>query len=255
MALYAAPRLLPAGDGAVSVELDDEISREANARALTLERLLLAARLPGLVDTVPTFRALLVHYDPLVLPWATLRARLLELSGRLADAPPPPGRRVELPCAYGGEHGPDLEDVARRLGLAPGGGRGAPCGGGALRLLRRLHAGPPVHGGAARAADDPAARPAPDQDARRAASRSAGRRPPSTRWRAPAASGCWAGPRCASTTPARPTPILLRAGDHVRFRPIEPAEYAASRRPSRRGATTPGSRPTREPSPARERSR
>ena len=97
MGLYPAPRLLPAGDGAVSVELGDEISRDANTRALTLERLLLDAGLPGLVDTVPTFRALLVQYDPLVLPWAALRARLLELAGRLADAPPPPGRWVELP--------------------------------------------------------------------------------------------------------------------------------------------------------------
>src|SRR5262249_31093576 len=119
MGLYAAPRLLLAGDGAVSVELGDEISRDANARALTLERLLLDARLPGLLDTVPTFRALLVEYDPLVLPWSTLRARLLELSDGLADASPPPGRRVELPCAYGGTHGPDLEEVARRLALAP----------------------------------------------------------------------------------------------------------------------------------------
>ena len=91
MTLYAVPRLLPAGDGAVSVELADEISREANSRALTLERLLLDARLPGLVDTVPTFRSLLVHYDPLVLPWATLRAHLSDLVGRLANAHPPPG--------------------------------------------------------------------------------------------------------------------------------------------------------------------
>ena len=146
MGLYPTPRLLPAGDAAVSVELGDEISREANARALTLERLLLDARLPGLVDTVPTFRSLLVHYDPLVLPWATLRARLLDLAERLADARPPPGRRVELPCAYGGAHGPDLEEVAPPAGAHAGGGRPAPRRRGALRLLRRLHAGSPVHG-------------------------------------------------------------------------------------------------------------
>src|SRR6185436_1891295 len=30
-----------------------------------------------------------------------------------------PGRRVELPVRYGGEGGPDLEDVARHTGLAP----------------------------------------------------------------------------------------------------------------------------------------
>src|SRR5512145_410168 len=119
MGVYSTPRFLPAGDGAVSVELGDDISREANTRALTLERLLLDAGLPGLVDTIPTFRSLLVHSDPLVLPWATLRTRLSDLVAGLAVARPPAGRRVELPCAYGGVHGPDLETVARRLGLTP----------------------------------------------------------------------------------------------------------------------------------------
>src|SRR5262249_17814778 len=95
-------------------------SREANARALTLERLLLAARLPGLIDTVPSFRALLVQYDARVLPWATLHARLSELALRLADAPPPPGRRVELPCASGGPPRPAPEEVAGRLHLTAG---------------------------------------------------------------------------------------------------------------------------------------
>ena len=84
MPLYAEPRFLPAGDVAVSVELADEISREANARVLTLERLLVEARLPGLVETLPTFRSLLVVYDPLVLAWDALRA---------ASAPSSPGSR------------------------------------------------------------------------------------------------------------------------------------------------------------------
>ncbi len=119
MALYAEPRLLPAGDRAVSVELADEISREANARVLTLERLLAAEPIRGLVETLPTFRSLLVCYDPLVLSWEELAGRIRGLVPRLPGAAPPPGRRVELPCAYGGEHGPDLEEVARRVGLAP----------------------------------------------------------------------------------------------------------------------------------------
>ena len=67
MTIYAEPRFLPAGDCAVSVELGDEISREANGRVLTLERLLAEAGIPGVVETLPTFRSLLVHYDPLAL--------------------------------------------------------------------------------------------------------------------------------------------------------------------------------------------
>lgn len=119
MSLYAEPRFLPAGDLAVSVELADEISREANARVLTLERLLTDLALPGVVETLPTFRSLLVTYDPLVLAHEELLARIRALVPRLEAAAPPPGRRVELPCAYGGEHGPDLGEVARRLDLTP----------------------------------------------------------------------------------------------------------------------------------------
>lgn len=119
MSLYAEPRFLPAGDLAVSVELADEISREANARVLTLERLLTDLALPGVVETLPTFRSLLVTYDPLVLAHEELLARIRALAPRLEAAAPPPGRRVELPCAYGGEHGPDLDEVARRLDLTP----------------------------------------------------------------------------------------------------------------------------------------
>ena len=226
MGLYPAPRLLPAGDAAVSVELGDDISREANTRALTLERLLLDARLPGLVDTVPTFRSLLVQYDPLVLPWGTLRARLLDLVERLADARPPPGRRVELPCAYGGVHGPDLEEVARRLGLAPA-------------EVVRLHAGAEHYvyfvgftPGLPYMAGQPAELTIPRLDRPRV------KTPPgsvaiggtqTSIYSVESPGGFW----LLGRTPVRlydptaPDPILLQAGDRVRFRPIEPPEFEA----------------------------
>jgi KipI family sensor histidine kinase inhibitor len=226
MGLYEAPRLLPAGDGAVSVELGDEISREANARALTLERLLLDARLPGLVDTVPSFRALLVQYDPLALPWAALHARLLELVSRLADASPPPGRRVELPCAYGGGHGPDLEEVARRLGLTPA-------------EVVRLHAGADHYvyfvgftPGLPYMAGQPERLTIPRLDRPRvktpAGSVGIGGTQTSI-YSVESPGGFWLLGRTPVRLydPAGAEPILLRAGDHVRFRPIEPAEFDA----------------------------
>jgi inhibitor of KinA len=226
MGLYASPRFLPAGDAAVSVELGDDISREASARVLTLERLLLEAHLPGLLDTVPTFRALLVQYDPLVLPWATLRARLEALVGRLADAPPPPGRRVELPCAYGGAHGPDLEEVARRLGLAPD-------------EVIALHAGAEHYvyfvgftPGLPYMAGQPERLTIPRLERPRV------KTPPGSVgiggaqtaiYSVESPGGFW----LLGRTPLRlydPTaedPILLRAGDRVRFRPITAAEFDA----------------------------
>ena len=224
MTLYAAPRFLSAGDLAVSVELADEISREANARVLTLERLLADARVPGIVETVPTFRALLVHYDPLVLSWDALRARVEALAPHLADAVPPPGRRVELPCAYGGEYGPELPEVAERLGLPPG-------------EVVRLHAGaehlvyfigftpglPYMAGMPERLAIPRLGRP---------------------RTKTPAGSVAIGGAQCSIYPvespggfwilgrtplllydPSAPDPILLRPGDWVRFRPIDAVEF------------------------------
>ena len=224
MGLYPAPRLLPAGDGAVSVELADDISREANARALTLERLLLEARLPGLVDTVPSFRALLVQYDARVLPWATLRARLSEFALRLADAPPPPGRRVELPCAYGGLHGSDLEEVARRLHLTPGEVVALHAGAEHYVYFVGFTPGLPYMAGQPERLtiprlDRPRTKTPPGSVAIGGAQTSI--------YSVESPGGFW----LLGRTPLRlydPTaaePILLRAGDRVRFRPIDAAEF------------------------------
>jgi inhibitor of KinA len=224
--IYAEPRLLPAGDLAVSVELADEISREANARVLTLERLLAEARLPGVIETVPTFRALLIHYDPLVLPWGELEARLCALIPRLAGAAPPPGRRVELPCAYGGEHGPDLEEVARRLALTPEEVAALHAGAEQLVYFIGFTPGLPYLTGM------PERLTIPRLD-----------RP---RTKTPPGSVGIGGTQCAiysvespggfwllGRTPLRlydpdaADPILLRPGDHVRFRPIDGDEFRA----------------------------
>jgi KipI family sensor histidine kinase inhibitor len=226
MGVYSTPRLLPAGDGAVSVELGDDISREANTRALTLERLLLDAGLPGIVDTVPTFRSLLVHYDPLVLPWATLRARLSDLVAGLAGARPPAGRRVELPCAYGGVHGPDLETVARRLGLTP-------------EDVVRLHAGTEHYvyfvgftPGLPYMAGQPPELTIPRLDRPRtktpAGSVGIGGTQTSI-YSVESPGGFWLLGRTPVRLydPAAPDPILLRAGDRVHFRPIDAAEFDA----------------------------
>ncbi|HEV8306383.1 MAG TPA: 5-oxoprolinase subunit PxpB [Methylomirabilota bacterium] len=224
--IYAEPRVLPAGDLAVSVELADEISREANARVRTLERLLAEARLPGIVETVPTFRSLLVSYDPLVLGWEDLLGHLQALVPRLAAAAPPPGRRVELPCAYGGEHGPDLEEVARRLGLAPD-------------EVVRLHAGAEYFvyfvgftPGLPYMTGMPERLTIPRLDRPRT------KTPPGSVgiggsqcsiYSVESPGGFWVLGRTplALYAPASAEPILLRAGDRVRFRPIDADEFRA----------------------------
>jgi inhibitor of KinA len=115
--IYAEPRLLPCGDRALSVELGDEISRDVNARVLALDYLLRQAALPGITETVPSFRALLVYYDPALIEYERLDALLRALVARARPEVLPPARVVELPCCYGGELGFELEAAAAKLQL------------------------------------------------------------------------------------------------------------------------------------------
>lgn len=119
MAIYEHPRLLPAGDRALTIELADEISPEVNSTIRALGMALAGEHLPGLVDIVPTYRSLLVYYDPLTLGLADLERRILELSG-VEPASLPPPRLLHIPTHYGGEHGPDMEFVAQHTGLTAG---------------------------------------------------------------------------------------------------------------------------------------
>ena len=112
------PRLLPSGDSAVTVEFSRNIDDEANQRVLALDRTIAAAKLEGVIETVPTYRSLLVHYDPLRIDFVTLGNKLIAL----AQAPTPPAekpRRWRIPVCYGGENGIDLDDIAKALKTTP----------------------------------------------------------------------------------------------------------------------------------------
>lgn len=100
---------------ALCVELGDEISVETNTRVRALEYLIQEKGLAGVVETVPTFRSLLVYYDPAQVGYDALCAALGALEEQADAAVLPPARLVELPCCYDAELGPDLAAAAERL--------------------------------------------------------------------------------------------------------------------------------------------
>src|SRR5947209_2987902 len=111
-------KVLPAGDTALVVELGEGVDREISARVLALAQTIAERRIEGVVETIPTFRSLLVHYDPLVLPADVLTVRIGELMQQL-QLSQAPARAWDLPACYYPQVAPDLEDVARRTGLSP----------------------------------------------------------------------------------------------------------------------------------------
>lgn len=117
-AIPALPRLLPSGDRAITVEYCRDIDDAANARVLALDRALAQAPIDGVTEAVPTYRSLLVHYDPVQIDFEALGARLLALA-QLPAGVASRTRRWRIPVAYGGELGIDLEDVAKALNTTP----------------------------------------------------------------------------------------------------------------------------------------
>src|SRR5260370_4889647 len=117
-ATISPPRILPSGDSAITVEFSRNIDDAANQRVLALDRTLAGEPIAGVNETVPTYRSLLVHYDPVQIDFGTLSEKLVSLAQR----PVPPetkARRWRIPVVYGGEDGVSLKDVAKTLNTTP----------------------------------------------------------------------------------------------------------------------------------------
>ena len=113
---FLPPRMLPSGDSAITVEFSRHIDDDANRRVLALDALLLRQPIDGITETVPTYRSLLVHYDPRHIDFDGLAARLTSLARHPLTHGANP-RRWRVPVTYGGEHGIDLEDAAKALNI------------------------------------------------------------------------------------------------------------------------------------------
>jgi KipI family sensor histidine kinase inhibitor len=219
------PRFLAAGDTALVVEFGDRVDRGLSELVLALARRLAGAEIPGIVETVPTFRSLMVHYDPLQMTHADLTARLAPLLDGL-EATGNEGRRWRIPACYHESLGLDLVEVAQRIGLSVAEVVERHSSANQLVYMMGFLPGLPYLGGLPPEFSLP--------------------RRENPRVKVPAGSisvamamtviyplECPGGWHILARTPAplwdmrRPMPALFDAGDVVRFQPISLAEYEA----------------------------
>jgi len=119
-------RLLSLGDAAWTVEFGDCIDPEIHSGVLGFADALQKKResvssdaiaLESIVDVVPTFRSLTVHFDPLKCDGGRLGEELLLLA-RLAGSAGARGRQWRIPVCFDDEYAPDLSDLAQNKGLS-----------------------------------------------------------------------------------------------------------------------------------------
>jgi KipI family sensor histidine kinase inhibitor len=109
--------LKPLGDSAILIQLGDTIDPALNARVHALSRLL--QTIPTIIETVPAYCTVLVHYDPLVTTYNQIKNIIEEKISLLDDSTQRPSRYLEIPVLYGNASGPDFESVATTLALSP----------------------------------------------------------------------------------------------------------------------------------------
>ena len=226
-------RFLSAGDRALVVEFGEHVDRALSDDVLRLDASLRASGLAGVVETVPTFRSLMVHYDPVVTSRADLErsiaGQLDRRSGPRSDA-----TLWRVPVCYEGEFAPDLVEVARLAGLTPSEVIGLHSGGRYHVYMLGFLPGFPYMG---------------DLPDRLALPRRA-----DPRVRVPAGSvsiatnltaiypyespGGWhliGATPIRLFEPERPRPALLAPGDMVKFEPIDTASFVSIKKAADRG--------------------
>jgi KipI family sensor histidine kinase inhibitor len=111
------PRFASVGDAALSVEFEDEIDPAVNARVRALDRAIVVSNLPGIVETVPGFRALLIIYEPEDISLVVLVEALNRLIREELNVRPVTGRSWTIPVAYGFPTDDDLREISAATGL------------------------------------------------------------------------------------------------------------------------------------------
>lgn len=223
------PRLLPCGDCALVLQLGETVDSAVNARiialAAALETAVDSGALAGVLDIVPTYRSLLVRYDPEIIRGAALGQRLLDLAAQpLTGAEA--GRLWRVPCLYGGAVGQDLDELAAMKGLS-------------RDELIAIHSGTDYRvymigfapgfaylGGQPEILHTPRL-PKPRQNIARGAIGIGGQQGNINSVAGPSGWRFLGWTPVRSFDPTRAEPFLFRAGDRIRFHPIGEAEAQA----------------------------
>ncbi len=112
-------RFQPASDRSLLVSFGQQITLESHQLVTKLLYILELEPIAGIRNLHPAYCSLLITFDALKLTHDELEAILHGYLDRLEELPFPEPRQVNIPVCYGGECGPDLDDVAALRGLTP----------------------------------------------------------------------------------------------------------------------------------------
>ena len=213
-----------AGDCGLLVEYGNAIDPAVNQKVRSMAIVVQNNMPGGVIEIIPTYRSILIYYDPLITNPSMLKETLTDLESGLSEIKIPPPKVVEIPVCYGGDYGPDIEHVAQSHNLT-------------LQEVIDLHSEPeyliymvgftpgfPFLGGLPEVLHTPRLKTPRTLVPKGSVGIANGQ----TGVYPIASPGGWQliGKTPISLfSPERSTPILYQAGDRIRFKPISPSDY------------------------------
>lgn len=226
--MYEKGRYLLAGDKGLTVEFGNEISESVNRKVRNLYLAIQKSQIAGIYEMIPTYRSLLIQYNPIETEIDSLIESLRKIEDKLDSIELPKPRIIEIPTIYGGEFGEDLNFVAEHNGISADEVIKIHSSVDYLIYMLGFTPGFPYLGGMSNKIETP--------------------RLKTPRTKIPAGSVGIAGKQTGIYPiespggwqligrtplklydPRRSTPIILRAGDYLRFVPVSIEEYDSIR--------------------------
>ncbi len=124
--MYDKPRFIPSGDEYVLMEIGTDMGIKVNCTIIEFNNRLMnektEGRIQGILDTIPCWRSITVYYDNTKISYEGLKEKMSELYNNMGTVSKMKSRIVEIPVMYGtpenGEKwGPDLKNCAELSGL------------------------------------------------------------------------------------------------------------------------------------------
>ncbi len=116
--MYEKAKYLICGDRALNMEFGNVINEEVNKKIRAVTTLIENNKISGINEVVPTYRSLMIHYNPLIIDFEELVKLLKRIEENINNIELLSPETIEIPVLYGGLYGPDIENVARHNNLS-----------------------------------------------------------------------------------------------------------------------------------------